>query len=303
MLHLRLITGPLLVVMLVAMMWLDARSDAWIAHLFPSIESPPRGVFLVAFLALIITPLACIELASLLRATGLRAPTGLIIVAGELGLVAGSIALANAAGAEFVSANVAAASLPAALLLMFLIALLTLTRGRRIDGVGGGIGAALVAFVALGITLAFFVALRQIHGPWLLVAIILTVKSCDIGAYFVGRTWGRKKLIPWLSPGKTWEGLIGGVVTSTVVGALLAWWSTTTDSPLPIVVGAIGGLLLGAAGQAGDLAESLLKRGANAKDSGALLPGMGGLLDVVDSLLPAGPVAAVVLMIAAAASG
>jgi phosphatidate cytidylyltransferase len=117
---------------------------------------------------------------------------------------------------------------------------------------------------------------------------------CDTGAYFTGRAIGRHKLIVWLSPGKTWEGLIGGVITSSLVGLLFAWLSQRFLSPgdhVPLHLGAIWGCIFGLVGQFGDLMKSLLKRGAGIKDSSSLLPGLGGVLDVLDSPLMVAPVA------------
>jgi phosphatidate cytidylyltransferase len=120
---------------------------------------------------------------------------------------------------------------------------------------------------------------------------VLLVKSSDIGAYAVGMTLGRHKLIPWLSPGKTREGLAGGIATAALVGAGLAAATPSGESiaAIPIWLGAVAGAVAAVTGQIGDLAESLLKRDAGVKDSGRMLPGMGGILDVVDSLLFAGP--------------
>jgi phosphatidate cytidylyltransferase len=100
-------------------------------------------------------------------------------------------------------------------------------------------------------------------------------------------------MIPWLSPKKSWEGLVGGVATATLVGSGLAALSARCDSPndqIPIWVGALGGALVALIGQAGDLAESAFKRDSGLKDSGRILPGMGGVLDVLDSPLFTGPV-------------
>ena len=133
--------------------------------------------------------------------------------------------------------------------------------------------------------------LRFDHSAWILGGAVLTAKSCDIGAYFTGRAIGSRKLIPWLSPGKTWEGLLGGVAIAALVGGLLALASShlpAESDHLSPLVGTVLGAVLGLLGQAGDLAESLLKRAAGAKDSGRILPGMGGVFDVMDSLLPAG---------------
>ncbi len=125
-----------------------------------------------------------------------------------------------------------------------------------------------------------------------LVMILLVVKSTDIGAYFGGRTFGKHKLIPWLSPGKTWEGLFFGLLAAALVSfACTRFWShqlhTVHSIPKSLLLGAI----LGAVGQAGDLLESLIKRDAGVKDSGALVPGFGGVLDLIDSPLLAAPFA------------
>ncbi|MFU8779395.1 MAG: phosphatidate cytidylyltransferase [Kiritimatiellia bacterium] len=132
----------------------------------------------------------------------------------------------------------------------------------------------------------------QRTGQMLIIYLIAVVKSSDIGAYFTGRLIGRHKMIPRLSPNKTWEGLGGGVVLSLGVSMLfyvlgngqlgvlsVRWWDAV-----------IMGLLLAASGVVGDLAESMIKRNASAKDSGRLIPGMGGVLDVLDSLLFGAPV-------------
>jgi phosphatidate cytidylyltransferase len=119
---------------------------------------------------------------------------------------------------------------------------------------------------------------------WVLL-LVLGVWAYDTGAYLVGKRLGRAKFLTHISPSKTYAGLIGGLVACTVVvGAMLGGLGQ------PVASGLILGPLLGLAAQAGDLAESMLKRAAGAKDSGTLIPGHGGVLDRIDSFLFAAPV-------------
>ena len=159
------------------------------------------------------------------------------------------------------------------------------------------------AYVGLLGTLAFLTtqwtdpaSFDRVFWPerrWVLV-LLAAVWSFDTGAYLVGRAFGRRAFLPWISPSKTMEGVLGGLVVATVgVAAVLAM---SGRSPLE---GLVLGPLLGAAAQAGDLAESLLKRAAGAKDSGTWIPGHGGILDRLDSFLFAGPVLVVYVALVA----
>jgi phosphatidate cytidylyltransferase len=118
---------------------------------------------------------------------------------------------------------------------------------------------------------------------WLLI-LVLCVWGFDTFAYLSGRTFKRGHFMNHISPNKTWSGVIGGLIAAMVIGALLV--GAAGQNPL---TGIVLGALIGVTAQSGDLAESLLKRTANAKDSGNLIPGHGGVLDRVDSLLFAGP--------------
>jgi phosphatidate cytidylyltransferase len=122
-------------------------------------------------------------------------------------------------------------------------------------------------------------------GRWWLVVTVLGVWAYDTGAYFAGRVIGGPRFLTSISPSKTWAGAIGGVVAATAVAALLLWALGRGPAEALVL-----GPLIAVAAQAGDLAESMLKRAAGAKDSGRLFPGHGGILDRVDSLLFAGPV-------------
>jgi phosphatidate cytidylyltransferase len=121
---------------------------------------------------------------------------------------------------------------------------------------------------------------RDVHGLALLVWVFIVTWSTDIGAYFAGRSFGRRKLAPTISPNKTVEGLIGGVVAATVLGGA---WALSTGLGTALLALAP---LFAVAAQAGDLFESGMKRRAGVKDSGTWLPGHGGALDRLDGLVP-----------------
>ena len=127
-----------------------------------------------------------------------------------------------------------------------------------------------------------------------MVSMIALVKISDSCQYFVGSRFGRRKLAPLLSPGKTWEGAVGGILLGIVLGPLVftaLLYGSSGLKPTLFVPWMIYALLVSTVGIVGDLAESLLKREAGVKDSSTWLPGLGGILDVLDSLLLAAPVA------------
>ena len=121
---------------------------------------------------------------------------------------------------------------------------------------------------------------RDAHGFELLLWTFLVTWSTDIGAYFAGRRFGRRKLAPAISPGKTVEGLYGGIVAAALIGGV---WTLATHLGRPLLLLAP---IFALAAQAGDLFESGLKRRAGVKDSGSWLPGHGGVLDRLDGLVP-----------------
>ena len=181
---------------------------------------------------------------------------------------------------------------------MVLLGILHHARTRNSQGAMLSIGAVLFAFVYLGLTFGFLLRIRLEHSAWVLVWVLATVKSCDIFAYFTGKAIGKHKLILWLSPGKTWEGLVGGMIGSAIVGGAGLAILTARDifdpggSPAVMaLVGALAGACMGLAGQLGDLMASMMKRDAGIKDSSRLLPGFGGILDVIDSPILVAPLA------------
>ncbi len=144
----------------------------------------------------------------------------------------------------------------------------------------------------LGLLSSFCVAIRIEFGMWPLLMFVLVIKSADIGAYTFGTLFGKHKFSPNISPGKTWEGMGGALAGAVIVAVgfaticdIMAWWSAI-----------VFGLCFAVIGQMGDLTESMIKRDAEQKDSAHKVPGFGGVLDIIDSLLIAAPFAYLFLM-------
>lgn len=134
---------------------------------------------------------------------------------------------------------------------------------------------------------ALYTLRGQAGGEWLVLFLFLLIWGADIGAYFAGRRWGRHKLLPRVSPGKTWEGVIGGTLAALVIALLAALLKGRTG--LDIGYFLLVALAVSWVSVIGDLVESQFKRCAGVKDSGKLLPGHGGVLDRIDSLTIAAP--------------
>ena len=167
-------------------------------------------------------------------------------------------------------------------------------RLRRREARGGGWP--LAAVLLIGCWLAMYEL--RVLGPVALVSSMAVIWVADIAAYFAGRAFGRHKLAPGISPGKTWEGAVGGFVAVVAIGLVCAR-SSELASSLPAVLAhrltapgaALALVAIAALSIVGDLHESLLKREAGVKDSGTLLPGHGGVLDRIDALIPTMPAA------------
>ena len=233
--------------------------------------SPARWLFVGVVAAAV--AVGTVEVVRALRTLGARPPLVPLLAGG-----AAMVVLAYREGAE-------------ALLLTLLLTVLACLVWRVVDSGRGFLrDAATAALTAAYVPfLAGFAALLAVppDGPRRVTIFIATVVCSDVGGYVAGVLWGKHPMAPSVSPKKSWEGFGGSLVACSVGGAVL--FATLLDaSPL---LGAVYGLAVVAAATLGDLGESMLKRDIGIKDMGDLLPGHGGLMDRLDSLLPTAPVA------------
>jgi len=159
-------------------------------------------------------------------------------------------------------------------------------RGAPFEKVMGSVGATILGVLYIPFLGSHLIAIRTGFEPTLSAHLLsfffLVFMGSDAGAYYTGRALGKHKLAPSISPGKTWEGVVGGVVAALAMGALAHFWFFR-ELPLKFILPLA--LVMTVLGIFGDLAESALKRGAGAKDAAKILPGHGGLMDRLDSLL------------------
>jgi len=272
----RLLFGALMIIGFGSLVILDGLLDGSLTVSAP--DKAVQGTLLCILIALMALP-AQLELSKLASAKNVR-------VFAPLGAVA-SILLATAwywpqlaeISKGFYLPVVSALILPA----------LLLYQGVRygVSGVLANCGATLFAIYYLGILSCFVVAIRIDFGLWELLMFVCVIKSSDIGAWAIGRKFGKHKFSPRISPGKTWEGMGGAVGASALVSVLFAVSCDIMVWPAALVFG----VFLAFVGQLGDLAESMLKRDAGQKDSADKVPGFGGILDIIDSPLMAAPFA------------
>jgi CDP-diglyceride synthetase len=264
----RLLFGALLIALVGGALWVDHRE----------VESGGRPIW-SPLLAVAISLAALRELLDLLSRAGCLLPRTPMLLAGATFLLAKVVV-------EFEECEPRAAWLAAASAAVVTIVVALLLLDRDVEhGVLRSGGAAL--FILVAQLLSTLIDVVYDFGTGLLFALILSVKAGDMGAYLAGKSLGRVKLIPHVSPGKTVEGAIGGLIAALA----MAWWLLERFGAGRFTVAerlAVGALLF-VAGHVGDLFESLWKRAAKVKDSGRLLPEFGGALDLVDSLLFALP--------------
>jgi phosphatidate cytidylyltransferase len=200
-----------------------------------------------------------------------------------IGVLAGALIIIAASGSSFnlVSGIIA--------LNMIICGLISIPQYKTNPNVLETIKKQLQGIIYIPLLLSFLVLIRnQTDGMIWIFLILAVIFAGDISAYYFGSYLGRHKLCPAVSPGKTIEGSIGGLAANLFVGSLVKFFFLPT---LPWALSLLFFLVMGIAGQAGDLFESMLKRSSKVKDSGGLLPGHGGFLDRIDALLFAAPVA------------
>ncbi len=292
MLRWRLLVGSLLIVAVVLLGWMDH----WVQLHFPA--WPPGSCLLPV--GLVCLALATGEVLYLVRDSGLHPRRWSVYVSNVFLFL--SVWLPSPEGGGESHTLPAAAAWPLFWLILGL-GLILASQMRRYRGPGGVIAdtaGSLLALVYVGVPFCFMGLLRIGWGVGALASLVIVVKAGDIGAYTVGRLVGRNKMAPVLSPGKTIEGAVGAFIFSCVAAWATFCWlipATVLPTALPSAEPApwwgwlLFGLLVGGAGMLGDLAESLLKRDAHCKDSSRWLPGLGGVLDILDSILLAAPVA------------
>jgi phosphatidate cytidylyltransferase len=288
MLRWRLLLGVLIVAGLIGLCWLDHQKG---------LDGGPPGVVLLP-LALLISLAASGEVISLLAAAD-RHPVAWVIYVGNALVVLSNVP------ALWMNMDIPPLLGPmGALAVVVCLAFLAeMRRYREPGGVMDRLALSIFGVVYVGFLLSFLIQMRLLgQGRWGIAAIaslIIVVKMCDIGAYTFGRLFGRHKMAPVLSPGKTWEGVAGGLALACVgsyLGLVVVFNAMVDTGASPIAAmppwGWLAyGLVVGTVGILGDLAESLFKRDVGRKDSSHWMPGFGGVLDLLDSILLAAPIA------------
>jgi len=227
-------------------------------------------------LVMLLAVAMALEWARMVQGPAWRAAGGGIALAALAAIAAAALGYAAIALAALVAGPVLAAAIEKD------------ARPRRWTWLVGG-----VAYVAAPSVCLVWLRGSPLAGLPVVLWLLLAVWGTDIVAYAVGRTLGGPKLAPRISPGKTWSGLLGGMAGAGAVSAGFALWQGL--GAWPAMLGAGLGLAIAVVAQTGDLFESWVKRRCGAKDSGALIPGHGGVLDRLDGVLAAAPVAALVV--------
>jgi len=280
MLKYRLLFGSMMAAVFVGLILLDGHLDGSLTKAVP--DKPVQATIFTILVALLAIP-AQFELGNLIKQTGAHLFKSITIPASIL--IATFPFWINQVG--FFQLEIfllLAISIPAfSFLALFIVQALKFGT----EGTIGNVSASFFSIIYLGFLCSFILGIRIAWGPWALLTFIFTVKGSDIGAYTLGRLFGKHKMCPTISPGKTWEGLAGAALFGMLVSFGFSYFSGIMTPLWAVGFGAVFGVL----GQMGDLVESMIKRDAASKDSSASIPGFGGILDVIDSPLATAPAA------------
>jgi phosphatidate cytidylyltransferase len=277
----RLLLGAVFIGTIAGLCWADYNAATAGYFLFP--------------LAMLLAFLASQELIGMFRRRGWQPAAGPVYL-GSVAMVAVNWWATVATPETVRSFDAPAITFALATILMFVV---EMARYREPGQSTVQLATAVLALSYVGWLLTFLIELRFVGdrytGMAALVSLVIVVKMCDIGAYTIGRLFGRHKMAPRLSGGKTWEGLVGGLLFACA-GSWCSYryvvprLAENAQAAAPDYAWIVFGLVVGIAGVLGDLAESLLKRDLGCKDSSTWMPGFGGVLDVIDSLLLSAPI-------------
>ena len=284
MLKYRLIFGTLMVLFFAGLFWVDG----WLDGVLAAGDTPIKATLFCAVIALLAIP-AQLEIAALFKNVGAKVFMPVTIVSSVL-LATSWYWKQFAADGQWFQLHYVMLLSAFSLLAVFVYQARTLgTKGTIIN-----CGASFFSIFYLGFLSSFVLGIRIEFGLWHMIMFIFVVKSSDIGAYTVGRLFGKHKFSPRISPGKTWEGIAGAAVFAAIVSLVFAMCCDIMNPWAAILFGVLFAYL----GQLGDLAESMIKRDADQKDSASRVPGFGGVLDIIDSPLATAPLAYLFMMLA-----
>ena len=277
MLKYRLLFGSIMIVAFLGLILLDGHLDGSLSKAAPN---KPVQATIFTILIILLTIPAQFEIDNLIKQTGAHLFKVITIPA--------TILLATAFYWEqFVNMDQLFMFLLFWAPTVFLALFITQALKFGTEGTIRNVSASFFSIIYLGFLCSFILMIRTSWGPWVLLLFVFTIKSSDIGAYTLGRLFGKHKMAPRISPGKTWEGLGGAMLFAAGVSIGFSLFCGIMSFLPAAVFGAVFGVL----GQMGDLVESMIKRDAASKDSSSSIPGFGGILDVIDSPLATAPAA------------
>lgn len=272
----RLFFGTLMILFFTAVMILDGWLDGSLTFSAAD-DTPVRGTLLCILIALLVVP-AQLELSELAKAKGLK-----IFV--PVSVIASILVATSWYWLQFVPHQTLVLKFGAGFVLLAILLYQYIYCGT--SSVLANCGANCFSICYLGLLISFVLGIRIDFGLWHTLMFVFVVKIADIGAYAIGSLFGRHKFSPKISPSKTWEGMAGAITVAVIVAVAFA----VSCDIMALWLAVIFGICFAFIGQFGDLVESMLKRDSAQKDAANIVPGFGGILDIIDSPLLAAPFA------------